>query len=149
MEVILLKDQRHLGTRGEVIKVKPGFARNYLLPQGIALEATPGNMKVFESLKAKIDALHNRERDAAQAIADRLEGTRIEDDALSVLSRIGSLRTLVLNNTPVTDAGLTHFDSATGLEALWLRGTCVTPAGVHRIKGRRPNLQVVADVDTR
>lgn len=89
MEVILLKDQRHLGTRGEVIKVKPGFARNYLLPQGIALEATPGNMKVFESLKAKIDALHNRERDAAQAIADRLEGTRIE-----VAKRVGETETL-------------------------------------------------------
>jgi large subunit ribosomal protein L9 len=89
VEVILLKDQRHLGTRGEVIKVKPGFARNYLLPQGIALEATPGNMKVFESLKAKIDALHNRERDAAQAIADRLEGTRIE-----VAKRVGETETL-------------------------------------------------------
>lgn len=89
MEVILLKDQRHLGTRGEVIKVKPGFARNYLLPQGIALEATPGNMKVFESLKAKIDALHNRERDAAQAIADRLEGTRVE-----IAKRVGETETL-------------------------------------------------------
>jgi large subunit ribosomal protein L9 len=89
VDVILLKDQRHLGTRGEVIKVKPGFARNYLLPQGIALEATPGNMKVFESLKAKIDALHNRERDAAQAIADRLEGTRIE-----VAKRVGETETL-------------------------------------------------------
>jgi large subunit ribosomal protein L9 len=89
VEVILLKDQRHLGTRGEVIKVKPGFARNYLLPQGIALEATPGNMKVFESLKAKIDALHNRERDAAQAIADRLEGTRVE-----VAKRVGETETL-------------------------------------------------------
>lgn len=89
MEVILLKDQRHLGTRGEVIKVKPGFARNYLLPQGIALEATPGNMKVFEGMKAKIDALHTRERDAAQAIADRLEGVRVE-----VAKRVGETETL-------------------------------------------------------
>ena len=89
MEVILLKDQRHLGTRGEVIKVKPGFARNYLLPQGIALEATPGNMKVFESMKTKIDALHSRERDAARAIAERLDGLRVE-----IAKRVGETETL-------------------------------------------------------
>lgn len=89
MEVILLKDQRHLGTRGEVIKVKPGFARNYLLPQGIALEATPGNMKVFESIKAKIDTLHNRERDAAREVADKLDGLRLE-----IAKRVGETETL-------------------------------------------------------
>lgn len=89
MEVILLKDQRHLGTRGEVVRVKPGFARNYLLPQGIALEATPGNMKVFEKLKTKIDALHARERDAARAIAERLDGVR-----LRVAKRVGETETL-------------------------------------------------------
>jgi large subunit ribosomal protein L9 len=89
VEVILLKDQRHLGTRGEVIKVKPGFARNFLLPQGIALEATPGNMKVFESIKTKIDALHSRERDAARAIAEKLDGLRVE-----VAKRVGETETL-------------------------------------------------------
>jgi large subunit ribosomal protein L9 len=89
VEVILLKDQRHLGTRGEVVKVKPGFARNYLLPQGIALEATPSNMKVFESMKTKIDALHTRERDAAQAIAERLDGLRLE-----IAKRVGETETL-------------------------------------------------------
>lgn len=89
MEVILLKDRRHLGTRGQVIKVKPGFARNYLLPQGIALEATPGNLKVFTQMKTKIDALHTRERDAAQAIADRLDGVRLE-----IAKRVGETETL-------------------------------------------------------
>ena len=89
MEVILLKDQRHLGTRGQVIKVKPGFARNFLLPHGIALEATPGNRKVFDQMKTKIDALHTRERDAAQAIADRLDGVRVE-----VGKRVGETETL-------------------------------------------------------
>jgi len=89
VEVILLKDQRHLGTRGQVIKVKPGFARNFLLPHGIALEATPGNRKVFDQMKTKIDALHTRERDAAQAIADRLDGVRVE-----VGKRVGETETL-------------------------------------------------------
>ncbi len=89
MEVILLKDQRHLGTRGEVVKVKPGFARNYLLPQGIALEATPGNLKYFEQIKTKVDLEHAREREVAQAIADTLKGLRLE-----VAKRVGETETL-------------------------------------------------------
>ena len=89
MDVILLKDQRHLGTRGEVVKVKPGFARNYLLPQGIALEATPGNLKYFEQIKTKVDLEHAREREVAQAIADRLQGLRLE-----VAKRVGETETL-------------------------------------------------------
>lgn len=108
MEVILLKDQRHLGTRGEVVKVKRGFARNYLLPQGIALEATPGNMKVFESMKTKIDALHTRERDAAQAIAERLNGLRLE-----IAKRVGETETLYGS---VTAAEVAELLEAKGFE---------------------------------
>jgi large subunit ribosomal protein L9 len=108
VEVILLKDQRHLGTRGEVVKVKPGFARNYLLPQGIALEATPGNMKVFESMKTKIDALHTRERDAAQAIAERLNGLRLE-----IAKRVGETETLYGS---VTAAEVAELLEAKGFE---------------------------------
>lgn len=89
MEVILLKDRRHLGTRGEVVKVKPGYARNYLLPHGIALEATPGNIRYFEQMRGKIDAVHAKERDEAQAIADRMEGLRIE-----IAKRVGETETL-------------------------------------------------------
>ncbi|HEV7784416.1 MAG TPA: bL9 family ribosomal protein, partial [Thermoanaerobaculia bacterium] len=48
MRVILLSDQRHLGKRGEVVDVKPGFGRNYLVPQGMALEASHANIKYFE-----------------------------------------------------------------------------------------------------
>lgn len=78
MEVILLKDQRTLGRRGEVVKVKPGYARNFLLPQGLALEATPSNLKVFESKKKKIDIEHARERDAAAAVAAQIADLRLE-----------------------------------------------------------------------
>jgi len=108
VEVILLKDQRHLGTRGEVIKVKPGFARNYLLPQGIALEATPGNMKVFESIKTKIDALHTRERDAAREIAEKLDGVRVE-----IAKRVGETETLYGS---VTAAEVAELLEAKGFE---------------------------------
>jgi large subunit ribosomal protein L9 len=89
VKVILLSDQRNLGKRGETVEVKPGYGRNYLLPQGIALEATPSNVKVFEQQRKKIDALHAKERDAAQAIADQMSGVQI-----SIPKRVGETGTL-------------------------------------------------------
>ena len=56
MRVILLNDLRQKGKRGQEVEVKPGFARNYLLPQGHAVEATDANRKWFVSQKKKIDA---------------------------------------------------------------------------------------------
>lgn len=89
MKVILLSDQRHLGKRGETIEVKPGFGRNYLLPQGMALEATPANQKLFEQRRAKIDLEHAKERGAAEEIKARLEGLRLE-----IAKRVGEKDTL-------------------------------------------------------
>lgn len=89
MKVILLSDQRHLGRRGETVEVKPGYGRNYLLPQGLALEATPGNQKLFEQQRRKIDAAHAKERDSAQAIADRMAGLQI-----TIPKRVGETGTL-------------------------------------------------------
>jgi large subunit ribosomal protein L9 len=89
MRVILLKDHRHLGRRGDEVEVKPGFGRNYLLPQGLALLANDANRKHFEAMRAKIEALHVQERDEAQAIADQLQGTRLE-----VVKKAGETGTL-------------------------------------------------------
>lgn len=89
MRVILLSDQRHLGRRGEVVEVKPGYGRNFLLPQGFALEATPGNIKYFEQQRSKIDARHAKERDAAAEIAAKLAGLRLE-----IPKRVGETNTL-------------------------------------------------------
>jgi large subunit ribosomal protein L9 len=57
--------------------VKPGFARNYLLPQGIALPATDGNLRHFQQLRRTIDREHERKRTEAEAVAKRLEGVRV------------------------------------------------------------------------
>jgi large subunit ribosomal protein L9 len=89
LRVILLSDQRHLGKRGEVVDVKPGFGRNYLVPQGIALEASHANIKYFEQQRGKIDAQHAKERDAAAEIAAKLSGLRLE-----VPKRVGDTGTL-------------------------------------------------------
>ena len=77
MKVILLSDLRHQGRCGEVIEVRPGFARNYLLPQGLAMLATPGNMKRFEQERKKIDLRHAAERAVAAELAARLAGVKI------------------------------------------------------------------------
>ncbi len=89
MKVILLSDQRHLGRRGETVEVKPGYGRNFLLPQGVALEATPGNQKLFEQQRKKIDAHHAKERGEAQQFADRLSGLQI-----IIPKRVGETGTL-------------------------------------------------------
>jgi large subunit ribosomal protein L9 len=89
LKVILLSDQRHLGKRGETVEVKPGFGRNYLLPQGLALEATQANQKQFEQRRTKIDAAHAKERGAAEEVKARLEGLRIE-----IPKRVGERDTL-------------------------------------------------------
>jgi large subunit ribosomal protein L9 len=89
VRVILLSDQRHLGRRGEVVDVKPGYGRNYLVPQGLALEATPANVKYFEHQRAKIDARHAKERDAALEIANRMKDLRLE-----IRKRVGETDTL-------------------------------------------------------
>jgi large subunit ribosomal protein L9 len=78
MRVILLKDQRHLGRRGEEVDVKDGFGRNFLLPQGIALLATDPNRKFFEEQRERIEAEHVKERDDALAIAGQLANLRLE-----------------------------------------------------------------------
>ncbi|HVT18270.1 MAG TPA: 50S ribosomal protein L9 [Thermoanaerobaculia bacterium] len=89
MKVILLSDQRHLGKRGQIVDVKPGHGRNYLLPQGLALEATPGNLKYFEQQRSKIDARHAQEREVAEALAGEIAKLQ-----LVVHKRVGETDTL-------------------------------------------------------
>lgn len=89
MRVIMMQDVLHTGKRGEVIDVKPGHARNYLIPQGLALQATPGNLKYFEQQRGKIDARHAKEREAAGQIAAEMAGIR-----LTIAKRVGESETL-------------------------------------------------------
>lgn len=74
MQVILLERVGKLGQMGDVVKVRDGFARNFLLPQGKALRATDANVKSFEAQKATLATRNEETRAAARAIADRLDG---------------------------------------------------------------------------
>lgn len=73
MEIILRQAVENLGKPGDVVKVKSGYARNYLLPHGLAYEATPGNLKRIQQERDRLDAAENERRAAAQAIAEKLE----------------------------------------------------------------------------
>jgi large subunit ribosomal protein L9 len=72
MKVILQKDIDELGLEGNIAEVKPGYARNYLIPGGLALEATPQNVKVFEQRKKKIAVRQLKAREDAERLRDDL-----------------------------------------------------------------------------
>ncbi len=73
MEVILRQAVENVGRPGEIVKVSNGYARNYLIPRGLAYEATPGNRKRIEQEKARLEAAENQRRSEAQELAARLE----------------------------------------------------------------------------
>jgi len=77
MKIILMSDLRHRGKRGQVLDVRDGYARNYLIPHGLALVATAGNLKRFEHEKKKIEARHVAERDAAAGVASKIADVKI------------------------------------------------------------------------
>jgi len=81
MEVILREDVPHLGAMGEVVKVKPGYGRNFLLPRGMAVEASRRNLATLEHEKVLIGVKRERERKAARAEADKLDGLVVEIQA--------------------------------------------------------------------
>jgi large subunit ribosomal protein L9 len=77
MQVILLERIEKLGTIGDEVKVKDGYARNFLLPRGKALRANAANRKVFEANRARIESQNAERRTAAEKDAKKLDGTTI------------------------------------------------------------------------
>ena len=73
MEIILRQGVENLGKPGDVVNVKAGYARNYLLPHGLAYEATPGNLKRIQQERDRLEAAENDRRAGAQGIAEKLE----------------------------------------------------------------------------
>ena len=73
MEVILRQAVENLGKPGDVVKVSNGFGRNFLLPRGVAFEATPGNLRRIAQEKDRLEAAENERRSEAQTLAAKLE----------------------------------------------------------------------------
>jgi large subunit ribosomal protein L9 len=77
MQIILQEDVEKLGTRGQLVDVAEGYARNFLLPRKIGLEATPGNMKRLEKMRAAFALKEATEKDAAQKVAEQIAGVSL------------------------------------------------------------------------
>jgi large subunit ribosomal protein L9 len=73
MEVILRRAVEKLGHPGDIVKVSAGYARNYLLPRGVAFEATAGNKKRIERERQRLEAAEESRRTSAQGLAEKLE----------------------------------------------------------------------------
>jgi len=77
MDVILLERIENLGMMGDVVKVKPGYARNFLLPQKKALRATKENQAKFEAQRAHLEAANLKRREEAEAVAKKMENISV------------------------------------------------------------------------
>ncbi|HEX7123843.1 MAG TPA: 50S ribosomal protein L9 [Gemmatimonadaceae bacterium] len=84
MEVILRQAVEKLGHPGDVVKVSPGYARNYLIPRGIAVIATPGNKKQIELQRRRLEAAEEARRQAAQ-----VQAAVFEQVSLTFSARVG------------------------------------------------------------
>lgn len=84
MDVILRAAIDQLGEPGEIVKVSPGYGRNFLLPRGLAYEATPGNRKRIEQERARLESAEATRKAAAGAVA-----TKLEQVQLTFAARVG------------------------------------------------------------
>jgi large subunit ribosomal protein L9 len=108
VKVILLKDVEGLGQAGEVVRVAPGFARNFLIPQRQALVATDASVAQFESRRRQNEAVVERERRAAEVLAKQLE-----KESLTAQVRVGEEDRLFGS---VTAQNIAELLAAKGLE---------------------------------
>lgn len=105
-QIILLERVEHLGQMGDIVKVKPGYARNYLLPQNKALRASKANIAIFEQKKTQLEADNLKLKSEAEDIKKRMEGTTVA--IIRAASQSGQLYGSVNSNNiaqAVSDAG--------------------------------------------
>jgi large subunit ribosomal protein L9 len=77
MKIIMKKDLEGVGKIGEIVEVKDGYARNYLIPRQVAMHASPQNLKIFEQEKLRIELKENKEQRVAEQAAKKLAGVSL------------------------------------------------------------------------
>ena len=80
MDVLLCEDMDNLGQRGQVVRVRAGYGRNYLLPQKLAIEASSGNKRMLDEQRRLLGKREQRERVSAQTEAEKLQGLELRFD---------------------------------------------------------------------
>lgn len=149
MKVLLRQDVDNLGERGQIVNVSPGFARNFLVPKGLALEATAGNLRTFELQKKVWLAREAKEAEAARAFAARLAEVK-----LKTAKKAGENETLYGS---VTNSEIAELLLGEGYEVdrrkILLKepiksvGTFKVPVKIHRQVTAEIELEVVAETE--
>ena len=131
MQVILLERIEKLGQMGEVVAVKPGYARNYLLPQGKARRATKENVAQFEGQRAQLETENLSRRDEAEKVGAKLDGLSVTllRQAGESGQLYGSVNTRNLADA-ITEAGFTVARDQVILESV------IKALGLHKVKVR-------------
>ena len=147
MEIILREHVEHLGSRGDIVKVAAGYARNYLLPRKLALAVNEGNKRVIERERKLAEARELEEKSQAQAYAERLGQADI-----AVARRVGENNTLYGS---VTSADVAQALKAKGFEIDKRKlqmadpfkaiGEYVVPVKIHREVTAQVTVKVVAE----
>ncbi|HEY0876175.1 MAG TPA: 50S ribosomal protein L9 [Vicinamibacterales bacterium] len=147
MEVILREHVDNLGRRGEVVKVAAGYARNYLLPQKLALPVTEASRRQIEREREKAEARDAEERAAAEAMAERIAALDI-----SIARRVGENETMYGS---VTSADIAQALASKGFEvekrkimlpeAIKSIGEHTVPVKIHRDVTAEVKVKVVAE----
>jgi large subunit ribosomal protein L9 len=147
MEVILREHVDNLGRRGEIVKVAPGYARNYLLPRKLALAVTENNKRQIERERAAAEARDLEEKTQADALAQRVTQTEVE-----IARRVGENDTLYGS---VTSADIAQALLAKGFEIekrkiqlaepIKALGEFTVPVKIHREVTSQVKVKVVAE----
>jgi large subunit ribosomal protein L9 len=145
MEVILREYVENLGRRGDIVKVAPGYARNYLLPHKLALAVTDANKQQIEREKKVAEVREAEDRSQAEAVAQRMADVEIE-----IARRVGEHETLYGS---VTSADVAHALEAKGFEVdrrriqlaepLKALGEFTIPVKIHRDVTAQVKVKVV------
>lgn len=77
MKIILLEDIENVGKKGDIVRVKDGFARNYLIPKGVAIKVTKSNLKMIEEKKKKLEKEREKEIKTVEELKNRIESLEI------------------------------------------------------------------------
>ncbi len=149
MKVILRSDVENLGSLGDVVDVRPGYGRNFLLPQGMAMLVTEGNLKVFELERKKLEAKMAEMRAAAASLGERISAAPVK-----IVMRVGENEKLYGS---VTTAMISEALGEQGIEVdrrrILLDGP-IRSLGEHQVRVRlhadmMADLTVIVDAEER
>ena len=131
MEIILKQDVNKLGYKDEIVKVKDGYANNYLIPQGYAIVATPSNKKILaENLKQRAfkEAKIKQDAEAFAETLNKIEGLRIAAKASETGKIFGSVNTI-----QIADAIKAQFGVEVDRKKISIVGDAIKEVGTHKV----------------